>query len=182
MAAARELFAEQGYPATGREDIADRAGVSRGAIYHYFKSKPAIFTGVVNVLDNELADKVIAAAQSADLAIDMLQRAARAYIEASAAADVSRIMADAPSVLGMKVYRAMNAKSCIAPLRAVLKRAALEGIDLPGDIDVVAAMLLGALNEAALLVATAPDPAEAAERVNETVDTFLWRMIGDSLG
>ena len=43
-------------------------------------------------------------------------------------------------------------------------------------------MLLGALNEAALLVATAPDPAEAAERVNETVDTFLWRMIGDSLG
>jgi len=177
--AARELFAESGYAATGREEIAERAGVTRGALYHHFKSKAAVFTAVVKVLDNELAERVMAAAQSEKLAIDMLQRAAEAYVEASAAADAARIIADAPSVLGTEMYRAMNATACLALLTAVLKRAALEGNDVPGDIDVVAAMLLGALNEAALLVATAPDPAETAARVKESVNTFLWRMVGD---
>jgi AcrR family transcriptional regulator len=176
---ARELFVERGFAGTGMEEIAERAGVSKGALYHHFRSKAAVFTAVVKVLDDELADKVTVAAQSEKRAISMLQRGAQAYIEVSATADVARIMADAPSVLGAEVFRAMNAESCIALLRAVLNRAALEGIDIPGDIDVVAAMFLGALNEAARLVATAPDRAEAANKVKETVDTFLWRMVGD---
>ncbi|WP_020520754.1 TetR/AcrR family transcriptional regulator [Catelliglobosispora koreensis] len=39
LAAAEELFAEQGYDATSVQQVVDRAGVTKGAMYHYFSSK-----------------------------------------------------------------------------------------------------------------------------------------------
>ncbi|MGO1052406.1 TetR/AcrR family transcriptional regulator [Crossiella sp. CA198] len=37
--AATRLFADKGYPATSVQEIADAAGVTKGGLYHYFKSK-----------------------------------------------------------------------------------------------------------------------------------------------
>src|SRR5262249_11751677 len=60
--AARELFAANGFAATGRDEIAARAGVTRGALYHHFASKEALFRAVVEQLEEELAARIIAAA------------------------------------------------------------------------------------------------------------------------
>jgi AcrR family transcriptional regulator len=46
-AAALELFVERGFAATRLEDIAARAGVSKGTLYLYFDSKEALFKAVV---------------------------------------------------------------------------------------------------------------------------------------
>lgn len=56
VAAALALFVEKGYAATRLEDVAARAGVSKGTVYLYFPSKEALFkqvveTGIVPVLD-----------------------------------------------------------------------------------------------------------------------------------
>ena len=45
---ARALFSEKGYSATGLREIADRAGVSLGNIYNYFKNKEEIFSSIFN--------------------------------------------------------------------------------------------------------------------------------------
>jgi AcrR family transcriptional regulator len=45
--AALDLFIEQGFAATRVEDIARRAGLSKGAVYLYFPSKEAILEGLV---------------------------------------------------------------------------------------------------------------------------------------
>jgi len=47
-AAAFQLFSEQGFAATRLEDVAARAGVSKGTIYRYFDNKEALFAQVVN--------------------------------------------------------------------------------------------------------------------------------------
>lgn len=47
IAAAREVFAERGYSAAKLEDIAARAGVSKGAMYLYFETKQALFEAVI---------------------------------------------------------------------------------------------------------------------------------------
>ncbi|HZN15778.1 MAG TPA: helix-turn-helix domain-containing protein, partial [Acidimicrobiales bacterium] len=54
LAAARELFAENGFAATGRDDIAERAGVTRGALYHHYDSKEALLRAVVLEMEREL--------------------------------------------------------------------------------------------------------------------------------
>ncbi len=47
MAAALELFVERGFAATRLDDVAARAGVSKGTLYLYFDSKEALFKAVI---------------------------------------------------------------------------------------------------------------------------------------
>src|SRR5580704_8226833 len=60
--AARALFATKGFAATGRDEIAEQAGVTRGALYHHFASKTELAAAVVEELEGELVERVVAAA------------------------------------------------------------------------------------------------------------------------
>jgi AcrR family transcriptional regulator len=178
LRAARDLFAERGYAATGREEIAERAGVTRGALYHHFDSKADVFTAVVEQLQTDLVDRVVAASKPGRTAVEKLRRSCRAYIDASAEARTARILVDAPAVLGADVCRAMDAESCVPLLEGVFALASAEGVALPGDPQVAALLVLGMLNEAATLVASAPVPAAERGRVTRTVEAFLSRVLG----
>ena len=63
--AARELFAERGFAATGRDEIAERAGVTHGALYHHFDGKDAVLRAVVLEMEAEMVERVSAAARGA---------------------------------------------------------------------------------------------------------------------
>jgi AcrR family transcriptional regulator len=174
LAAARELFTERGFAGTGREDIAERAGVTRGALYHHFDSKAAAFVAVVDELEAELVARLVAAARRGATPREQLQCASRAYIDACAEPPIARILlTDAPSVLGMAECRARDAASC----GQMLDRALADGLDLPGERDVAIALLLGLLNEAAALVASSPHPKRERRRVAASVDAFLDRLL-----
>jgi AcrR family transcriptional regulator len=169
--AARELFGEHGFAATGRDDIAKRAGVTSGALYHHFESKTAVAEAVIEALDAELVERVVAAARRGTDPFDQLRRSCRAYIDACAEPDIARILIEAPAVLGPDALRAIDEASAVKLLNA-----ALEKIDVPGDRSVAAHLLLGMLNEAATLVATDPT---ARRRVQATVDAFLAKLLGE---
>jgi AcrR family transcriptional regulator len=173
LAAARELFTEHGFAGTGREDIAERAGVTRGALYHHFDSKKAAFSAVVDELEGELVARVSAAARRGGGPFDQIRRASRAYIDACVEPDVARILSDAPAVLGLAECRARDAATC----SALLDTALTDAIDVPGDRQVAVALLLGLLNEAAALVASSPHPQRDRKRVAATVDAFLTRLL-----
>jgi AcrR family transcriptional regulator len=176
--AARVLFAEKGFAATGREEIAERAGVTRGALYHHFASKTDVAAAVVAELEGELVDLVVAAARQGSGVRDQLHRGCRAYMDACADPKMARILADAPAVLGIEACRALDAVACAPLLAEVFRQTAEEGIAVPGDAEVAAALLLGFLNEAAGLVAAAPTDQALRRRVTDTVDEFLTRLFG----
>jgi AcrR family transcriptional regulator len=178
LEAARVLFAEKGFAATGREEIAERAGVTRGALYHHFASKTEVAAAVVEELEAELVERVVAAAREGAGVRDQLRRGCRAYMEACADPTVARILADAPAVLGMEACRALDSVACAPLLAAAFDRAQAEGIAVPGDPEVAAALLLGFLNEAAGLIAAAPADLNLRRRVGGTVDEFLTRLFG----
>ena len=173
---ARRLFAEKGFAATGREEIAQRAGVTRGALYHHFASKTELAAAVVEQLDGELVDLVVAAALRGSGVRDQLHRGCRAYMDACAEPTMARILADAPAVLGIEACRALDAVACAPLLADVFARAEEEQIAVPGDPEVAAALLLGFLNEAAGLIAAAPEDRALRRRVGDTVDEFLTRL------
>jgi len=176
LGAARELFAERGFASTGREDIAERAGVTQGALYHHFASKAEVAAAVVAELDAELVEHVVAAARAGTTAYDQLRRSCRAYIDACAEPAIARILADAPSVLGMQEWRA-SSESCVPLLEAALANLAREGVDVPGEPRFAAVLVLGMLNEAALSVASAPKPPVARRQANATVEAFLEKLL-----
>ena len=178
LGAARTLFAEKGFAATGREEIAERAGVTRGALYHHFSSKTEVAAAVVEELEGELVQRVVDAAGQGAGVRDQLHRGCRAYMEACADPTMARILADAPAVLGLEACRALDAVACAPLLAEVFALAEAEGIAVPGDAEVAAALLLGFLNEAAGLVAAAPTDRALRARVGATVDEFLARLFG----
>jgi AcrR family transcriptional regulator len=176
--AARELFADQGFAATGRDEIAARAGVTRGALYHHFESKTALAAAVVAELQDELVERVVVAAAEGDGVREELHLGCRAYMDASADPTISRILAEAPAVLGVAACRALDAEACMPLLENGFSRAQAEGIEVPGDPAVAAALLLGLLNEAAGIIAAAPFNRARREAVASTVDVFLTRLFG----
>jgi AcrR family transcriptional regulator len=176
LVAARGLFADKGFAATGREEIAERAGVTRGALYHHFASKTDVAAAVVEQLEGELVDLVVAAALQGTGVRDQLHRGCRAYMDACADPNMARILADAPAVLGIEACRALDAVACAPLLAEVFARAEEEHLAVPGDPVVAAALLLGFLNEAAGLIAAAPADQALRRRVGDTVDEFITRL------
>jgi AcrR family transcriptional regulator len=176
--AAQELFAEQGFAATTRDQIAQRAGVTRGALYHHFESKTAVFAAVVADLEDELVERVVTAAAEGETTREELHLGCRAYMDASAEPAIARFLAEAPAVLGVAACRALDAEACLPLLEDGFARAEAEGVEVPGDPGVAAALLLGFLNEAAGLIAATPFNRARREAVTATVDVFLTKLFG----
>jgi AcrR family transcriptional regulator len=152
--------------------------VTRGALYHHFASKTELAAAVVEQLEGELVERVVGAARQGAGVRDQLHRGCRAYMDACADPTMARILADAPAVLGLEACRALDAVACAPLLAEVFARAEKEGVAVPGDPEVAAALLLGFLNEAAALVAAAPEDRALRVRVDDTVDAFVVRLFG----
>ncbi|HWD56222.1 MAG TPA: TetR family transcriptional regulator [Acidimicrobiales bacterium] len=176
--AARELFADQGFAATTRDQVAQRAGVTRGALYHHFESKTAVFAALVAELEDDLVERVLAAAAEGEGVRAQLHLGCRAYMDACAEPTIARILVDAPAVLGAAACRQLDAEACLPLLEDGFARAEAEGVEVPGDPEVAAALLLGFLNEAAGLIAAAPFNRARRAAVTATVDIFLTKLFG----
>ena len=153
--------------------------MTRGALYHHFASKTELAAAVVEQLEGELVDLVVAAALQGSGVRDQLHRGCRAYMDACAEPTMARILADAPAVLGIEACRALDAVACAPLLAEVFARAREEHVAVPGDPEVAAALLLGFLNEAAGLIAAAPSdagPAAAGRRHGGRVHQAALRL------
>jgi AcrR family transcriptional regulator len=175
IAAARELFAERGYAAVGTEEIVQRAGVTRGALYHHFKDgKEQLFRAVLVELSAELVRQVVALASAAGDPFEELVIGCEGFLDACARPDVQRIMlVDGPSVLGWDVLREIDSGYALGALEAALQGAMDAGALSPAPANAVAHVLLGALDEAVMVIARADDQAAAREEMGKTVRRLL---------
>lgn len=76
LEAAIEVFARRGYQATTMDDIAERAGVSKGMLYIYFKNKEALFGAVFRWYGQFISETMLGAIAEIDNEIEQLQRIA----------------------------------------------------------------------------------------------------------
>ncbi len=175
ITAARELFAERGYADVGTEEIVQRAGVTRGALYHHFKDgKEELFRAVLVQLSAELVRHVVALANRSGDPWEELVVGCEAFLDACARPDVQRIMlVDGPSVLGWDVWREIDSGYALGALEAAIQNAIDAGALSPAPANAVAHVLLGALDEAAMVVARSDDQAAAREEMGKTVRRLL---------
>jgi AcrR family transcriptional regulator len=172
--AARDLFAARGYAAVPTEEIVQRAGVTRGALYHHFRDKQDLFRAVVEKLEQETVEKIASAAFSEADPWLQQQTALGAFLDVCLEPDVQRIiLTDAPSVLGLEAWREIEAKYGLALVRAGLQLVMEAGLIAEQPLDPLAHLLLGALSEAGLVIARAEDPKAARVEVGASVERLL---------
>ncbi len=180
IAVARELFAERGYAAVGTEEIVKLAGVTRGALYHHFRGgKEELFRAVLVQISAETMQSVMQAAAASDDPWQELVLGAEAFLDACMTPEVQRIMlTDGPSVLGWDVWRAIDTDYGLGLLEAAVQNAMNAGRLQPASASAVAHVLAGALDEAAMVVARADDPAAARAEMGQTVRRLLEGLRG----
>ena len=171
--AGRDLFAAKGFAGAGREEIVERAGVTRGAMYHHFASKEDLFRAVYERCEEEVLDQVMAAAAGAGDPKEMLRRGSLAYLEAAAREDVRRIcLIDAPAVLPTEVRRELAERFGLGAIRGALQECMDAGLVRPQPVDVLAHVYLAALLEAATLIAERGDERTVAGVLESLLDSL----------
>lgn len=175
---ARELFAEPGYAATSIEDIAERAGVTKGALYHHFRNKRDLFQAVFEVLETELVEKVIiAASQAGDDHLKGIRLGTGAFLEASLDPAVGRIvLIDGPSVLGWEAWKEIDERYGFAITSGSLQAAMDAGLLRRQPVEPLARLFLAALSEAALQIARAQDRKRAMREMTDAVWSIVDSM------
>jgi len=174
LRAARELFTEHGYAAVGTEAIVRAAGVTRGALYHQFADKADLFSAVFAAEQEELVERIgLLLADVADPS-DVLEQGVDAWLEACTDPAVQRIvLIEAPAVLGWERWREAGARSGMGLVEAALVGAIEHGRIARQPVRPLAHVLIGALDEAALYVATADDPDTAREQVRAVLRQLI---------
>jgi AcrR family transcriptional regulator len=160
--AARRLFARNGYAAVGTEEIVRRAGVTRGALYHQFADKQDLFLAVYEQVEQELTEHVAATLGEVSSPFAALRAGIRVFLDACRTPEVQRIvLTDGPAVLGWEAWREVAERNGLGLIEAVVGAAIEAGEIAELSQPALAHLLMGALDEAALLVVREPDSSEA---------------------
>lgn len=173
---ATRRFAESGYAGVALEDLVAEAGLTRGALYHHFGSKPGLFAAVVERAQFAVADAVERAAGAGGRPLDAFLAGCRAFLEASLAPEVRRILlVDGPAVLGWGDWRDGDLESSARLLDDGVSELADAGVIAPRSLRTVTTMISGALNEVAIANATAADPQRG---IDDAVATLARMIVG----
>ncbi|MBK3774749.1 TetR/AcrR family transcriptional regulator [Azospirillum sp. YIM DDC1] len=154
--AALTVFGERGFAATRLEDVAARAGVSKGTLYLYFPNKEELFKAVVReaILPNlDMAERLLAGALGPSFAVleTLLTLFATRILKSRAGAIPKLVIAEAGNFPDLaRFYHDEVIRRAFALLAAVLERGMARGEFRPVDVDstvrlIVAPMLMSAL-------------------------------------
>lgn len=174
--AARALFAEHGYAGVGTEEIVRAAGVTRGALYHHFGGKRDLFEAVYERVEVELAERIAAGAlaSGASEPLAAMRAGAEMFLQACTEPEAQRIaLLDGPSVLGWDRWREIAAEHGLGLIEGSLQAAIEAGAIRDQPVRPLAHVLMGALDEAAMLVARAEDPEKMRAEVGRTFDSLI---------
>ncbi len=151
----RRLFSGRGYGAVGLAEIVQAAGVTKGALYHHFEGKAELFRAVLEDAQQEVGRRVAAAADAHDEPWDQLVAGCQEFLTATTDRDIQRVMlVDGPAVLGWNEWRAMDEAASARHLADALTVLVDAGVIAPQPVAPLVHLLSGAMNEAALWLAS----------------------------
>ena len=174
--AATLLFGERGYSGVGTSELARQAGVTRGALYHQFADKRELFAAVFESVEQDLIERIAEriAASDPDDPLAALAEGAEVLIDAALEPRFRQIAAlDAPGVLGWEQWRQISERYGLGLIVAGITAAIEQGSVEEQPVAPVAHLLLGALNEGAMFVATADDPGRARQETLTALRAML---------
>lgn len=171
------LFAEAGYEATSIENVLAQSGVSRGALYHHFEDKKALFAAVLEAMEASIAQATVDASRGIADPVAALLAGCERWLEVSRDPAIRRVvLMDAPAVVGWEAWRAIDARHGFGLLKGSLKAAAAAGRLDPALVETFAHVLLAAVLELALVTSRTPESG-AADRCRLALRELIGRLL-----
>ena len=184
LQAALQVFAGKGYHGAAVDDIVRASRTSKGAVYHHFPNKEALFLALVDELSARLATAVTTAIESRQGALGKVEAALRAGLETFAQhRELARILLLESVSLG-KAYGAKRAEvhgRFASLIQAYLDQAVTEGSIPPLDTRIATLAWLGAVNEVVIQSLQSDEP-ELLTRAVPALAPMLLRSIGATAG
>lgn len=170
----RELLLERDYDEISTGDVLDRAGASRGGMYHHFASKEELFQAAYEESERDvvggMSDTTIERAAGKG-AFDLLIEACRVYLEEAArGGELTRIgLRQSRVVLGWERWREVATPIGIGAFRFAVEGAVDAGELDSDDVAVTTQLVLAALIDGALLISTSSNPKRELKKVEPEV-------------
>ena len=176
MEAARRLFIERGYAETATPDIVAEAGVTRGALYHHFSDKQALFRAVAEREAAAVAAEIERATPKVQSAAEGLRVGGEAYFEAMREPGRTRLLLlDGPAVLGRLEMDAIDARHGNRTLREGLEAAMDSGEMRRLPVEALTALVGAAFDRAVLAIEGGADRDDVRVAMNALLDGLPGR-------
>ncbi|WP_298252619.1 TetR/AcrR family transcriptional regulator [Bradyrhizobium sp.] len=162
--AARRIFGERGFAATTMDDIAAAARVAKGAVYHHFPTKEAVFEAVFEQVSLELVSELDRIARTENDPLAAMAAGTEGYFSACSKGPTGQIiLRDGPGVLGWERWREIDGRHFGGKFPRALAAAMEAGVIARQPIEPLARLLLGAVTEAAVAVSAGRDIGKAGK-------------------
>jgi AcrR family transcriptional regulator len=174
----RELMAEHGFAGVSAEQLVAAAGVTRGALHHHFGDKHGLFLAVIEEVERENTEEILAAIQTAPDQWSGIVLGIRRFLDICERPYVVQLaMTDALSVLGWPRWRALEEQYGLGMVTAALRDARDTGLLKPAPVQVLAKLVLSAITEAGLVIAHADDRAAARAEAEAALLTLMAGLV-----
>jgi AcrR family transcriptional regulator len=172
-----ELFTTNGYAGTSLDAIAKRARVTKGALYHHFSGKQALFEAAFDVVEQAAVARLAEVISGDGSAWQRAVRGVEVYIRSCLDPAYQRIVIhEGPVVMGWERWRETEDQFSYGLVKATIEALieAGEMVELP--IEVTARVLFGALSAGATMIASSADPRKVGADVSRTIVTVMEGM------
>jgi len=174
LKAGRLLFGERGFAATTIDDIAEQARVAKGAVYHHFATKEAVFEAVFDQLSRALVQEIDRAVRTEKDVLAAMVAGTQHYFAACAKGPTGQIiLRDGPAVLGWERWREIDAQHFGGKIPRAIAAAMDAGLIARQPVEPLARLLLGAVTEAAVACAGRPDVLKAGNEYTRAFKSLL---------
>jgi AcrR family transcriptional regulator len=174
LKAGRRLFGERGFAATTIDDIAELAHVAKGAVYHHFATKEALFEAVFGQVSRALVQEIDRAVRSEKDVLAAMVAGTQHYFAACAKGPTGQIiLRDGPAVLGWERWREIDAQHFGGKIPRALVAAMDAGLIARQPVEPLARLLLGAVTEAAVACAARTDVLKAGNEYTRAFKSLL---------
>jgi AcrR family transcriptional regulator len=173
---ARELFTEQGYAGTSLDAIVAGADVTKGALYHHFAGKQALFEAVFEKVEQHASRAIHDRIKNEKDPWEKARAGLRAFLEVVRDPTYRRVVIqDGPAVLGYERFREQEERSTYANVLVIVTSVLSTGEwDLePAMQRTFATIFFGAMSAAGESVSLAEDPEAAGDRVEAAIGIIL---------
>ncbi len=173
--AARELVVERGYAGVSTAEVLDRAGVSRGGLYHHFDGKDQLMAAVLEAVERDVIVRLAAAVAEQPDPFSALRVGAQWYLdECMRSKELQRVgVLEGRKALGWEAWRETVGPYGLTMLAEALAGAMEAGEIVPADPTVLAHLILAALHEAAGIIQSAAHPPAERERTGRAIANLI---------
>lgn len=173
LKAALDVFSEQGYAATSVDEIAARAGVTKGAVYYWFRDKEDLAADLQRTLWTTIAYEAQRDLDPGAGTTENIKQSFRAYLRSLREHAHARFfLRDCWAVPSLEVAGREQHEAEVVLVQRQVEQGIARGEIVPVDPETLTRVLLGAFAEATLHVLTSGRAEDAMDVVERLVDAF----------